>query len=102
VKVVYLYNDGTKKISGTNVFTACSQLDAYFLLLDIIETEIDSGYKKYTDTQVKDIFSSESFDLHDGDHVAIADWNGQGDPVEAANYHFQGGKKKCSRSRKLA
>jgi hypothetical protein len=87
-KILYIHSDATKNLTKHNIFTANNQLDAYGLLLDILENEVDEGDKAFTDKEIKRFFSEDIADLK-GESLSIIDWNGRGCPVEHANKHFK-------------
>lgn len=87
-KILYIHSDATKNLTEHNIFTVDTQLDAYGLLLDILENEIEEGDKAFSDKQIKKFFSEGMADLK-GERLAIIDWNGRGCPVDYANKHFK-------------
>lgn len=87
-KIVYIHSQATKKLTSNNIFTVKTQLDAYGLLLDILENEMDEGDKAFTDKEIKRFFADGVADLK-GESLAIIDWNGRGCPIEYANKHFK-------------
>ena len=87
-KILYIHSGATKNLTKHNIFTVETQLDAYGLLLDILENEIEEGEKAFTDKEIKRFFSEGAADLK-GESLTIFDWNGRGCPVENANKHFK-------------
>lgn len=85
-KIICIFTDDTKKLSSPHIFTADHQLDAFAILVDILENEVDSG-RKFSNQEIQEIFSTNKAEFGK-EKLAIIDWNGKSCPVETATKHL--------------
>ncbi len=83
-KIVGIYMTGAKGILTPNIFTACNQLDAFAMLVDILENEIEEGKQNFTDEQIRQFFASGSAEFGN-EKLFIIDWDGESCPIQTAN-----------------
>lgn len=87
MQLLYFFNEKTKNLTTHNIFTAEDMLSAYELLIDIIHTEVDND-NKFSDEEIKNMFSSDVIDLHEGNYCKIIHWNGRDNIEKVANKDF--------------
>ena len=86
-KIVAIYSNDTKKLTQHNLFEAENQLDAYSMLVDILENEVENGKIEFSDSDIQNIFATNQA-VFGNEKLAIIDWDGKSCPVKTATMHF--------------
>lgn len=86
-KIVAIYSNDAKKLSQHNIFTAENQLDAYAMLVDILENEVENGKIEFSNSDIQNIFATNQA-VFGNEKLAIIDWDGNSCPVKTATMHF--------------
>lgn len=87
MKLLYFFTNKTKTLTTSNIFQAENMLQAYELLIDIINNEVDCD-NKFTDAEIKKMFASDTIDLHEGNFCRIINYNGRDNIEKIANKDF--------------
>lgn len=82
-KIVAIYSNDTKKLTQHNLFEAENQLDAYSMLVDILENEQECGNAEFSNSDIQNIFATNQATFGN-EKLAIIDWDGISCPVETA------------------